>query len=113
MEFTVGEGKIIKGFENAVREMKVNEEKTVKIKPSEAYGERNEQMVFPILRDRFPPDLKIDVGGKMILKSPEGKQIPATVSSVDSQKIMIDLNHPLAGKELTFKLKLIAVNYRK
>ena len=108
LEFTLGENQVIPGFENAVKDMKLNEEKTFKINPKEAYGEKNEQLVVTLPRERFPP--KIEVGGRLVLKGPEGQHIPAIVTEVDTDKVIIDLNHPLAGKELTFKIKVIAIN---
>ena len=106
--FTIGENQVIKGFEDGVKEMKLNEEKTIKINPSDAYGEKNEQLIREIPRDKFPPE--VQVGGSLILKSPEGQQIPAVVSEVKDDSVTIDLNHPLAGKELTFKVKVVGIN---
>ena len=83
-------------------------QKIFKIKPSDAYGEKNEQLIREIPRDKFPPE--VQVGGSLILKSPEGQQIPAVVSEVKDDSVTIDLNHPLAGKELTFKVKVVGIN---
>ena len=108
LEFTIGENQVIPGFENGVKDMKLNQEKTIKIKPEDAYGEKNEQLIREIPRDKFPPE--VQVGGSLILKSPEGQQIPAVVTEVKDDSVTIDLNHPLAGKELTFKVKVVEVN---
>ena len=110
LEFTIGENQVIPGFENAVKEMKVNEEKTIKIKPEDAYGQKNEKLVMDVPRDKFPRDLKIEAGGQVMLKSPQGHKVLAFVKVVKGDKVFIDLNPPLAGKELTFKLKLVSVN---
>ena len=108
LEFTIGQNQVIPGFENAVREMKLNEEKTIKIKPEDAYGESIKELIRDIPRDKFPP--KIDVGGRLVLKSPEGKSVPAVIIGVKQDTVTIDLNHPLAGKELNFKINVVGVN---
>ena len=110
LEFTIGRGEVIRGFEKAVAEMELSEEKNVKIMPSDAYGEKNEKLVFRIPGDKFPKD--VQAGGRILLKSPHGQQIPATVTDIDKDGVLIDLNHPLAGKELNFKIKVVEViNY--
>ena len=73
LEFTIGENQIIPGFENGVKEMKLNEEKTIKIKPEDAYGTANDSLVISILRERFPSE--VQVGGRLIMKSPEGHSV--------------------------------------
>lgn len=107
LEFTIGENQVIPGFENGVKEMKLNEEKTIKINPKDAYGEKNEQLIVAVPRDRFPPE--IEVGGRLILKGPQGQQIPAQITEVKDNRVTIDLNHPLAGKELNFKVKVVGI----
>ncbi|MBI2658262.1 peptidylprolyl isomerase [Candidatus Woesearchaeota archaeon] len=108
LEFTLGEGQVIKGFEDGVASMGLNEEKTIKINPEEAYGQKNEQLVIKVPRDQFPKE--IEVGGKLMLKGPQGQQLPAEITNIAEDQVTIDLNHPLAGKELNFKLKLIAID---
>jgi len=110
LEFTLGEDGIIKGFEEGVRDMKLDEEKTVKIKPEDAYGVQQKELMLEFPRDKFPAEMNIEVGGRLILKGPDGQNLPAVVSEVKSDVVVIDLNHPLAGKELTFKIKVIGVN---
>ena len=109
LEFTVGEGQVIPGFEDAVRDMNLNDEKTVKINPEQAYGQKMNQLIMQVPRDKFPAELNIEVGGRLVLKSPEGQNIPAVVSEVKKDVVVIDMNHPLAGKELTFKIKIVEV----
>ena len=108
LEFTIGNNEVIAGFENAIKDLELNQEKTIKIMPEEAYGNKNEQLIITVPRERFPP--QIEVGGRLVLKGPEGQHIPAVVSEVNSDGVMIDLNHPLAGKDLTFKVKVVGVN---
>ncbi len=108
LEFTIGNSEVIQGFENAVKDMKLNQEKTIKLKPEDAYGEKNKQLIVNVPREKFPPN--VEVGGRLILKSPQGQSIPAFVSEVNDNSVVIDLNHPLAGKELTFKIKVVGIN---
>ena len=108
LEFTIGNNEVIAGFENGVKDMKLNQEKTITINPKDAYGEKNQQLIISVPRDKFPP--KIEVGGRLILKGPQGQNIPAFVNEVNENNVVVDLNHPLAGKELTFKIKVIEIN---
>ena len=110
LEFTIGNGEVISGFENGIKDMKLNQEKTIKIKPQDAYGEKNQQLIISVARAGFPKDIKIEAGSRLVLKSPQGQQIPAFVSEVKEDSIVIDMNHPLAGKELTFKVKVVGIN---
>ena len=88
--------------------MKKREEKEIIIKPEEAYGERNEKLITSAPRDKFPP--QVEVGGMLVLKGPNGERLPATVKEVKNDIVTIDMNHPLAGKDLNFKIKIVAVN---
>lgn len=108
LEFEIGASQVVPGFENGIKEMKLNEEKTIRIKPSEAYGEKNPELIKEIPRNKFPPE--VQVGGHLILKGPEDRQIPAIVKEVKEDSVTIDFNHPLAGKELTFKVKVVGIN---
>lgn len=108
LEFTIGENRVIKGFEDGVQDMKLNQEKTIKIKPEEAYGARDERMVVSVPRDKLPQE--IEKGGRLILKGPEGQQLPAVITEITEDVVKIDLNHPLAGKELNFKVKVVGIN---
>ena len=108
LEFTIGENQVIAGFENGVKEMKLNEEKTIKMKAKDAYGEKNSQLIITVPRDKFPPE--IEINGRLVLKGPQGQQLPAVITEVNNDNVVIDLNHPLAGKELNFKVKVVAVD---
>ena len=108
LEFTIGNNQVIAGFENGIKEMKLNEEKGIKINAKDAYGERDEKMVVAVPRSKFPPE--IQVGGHLLLKGPEGQRMPAKIKDVKENEVLIDLNHPLAGKELNFRVKVVAIN---
>jgi len=108
LEFTIGNNQVIKGFEDGIKGMKLNDEKTIKIKAKDAYGERDERMVASVPRDKFPPE--VQAGGTLLLKGPNGERLPAVVKEVKDNIVVIDMNHPLAGKELNFKIKVVGIN---
>jgi len=108
--FTVGAGQMIPGFEKAVLGMALDEEKEVTIPSAEAYGERNEAMIRDFERSQFPEDMTPEVGQVIGLQTESGQQVPGTITVVGDEKVTIDLNHQLAGKDLTFLLKVVAIN---
>lgn len=110
LDFVVGENHVIKGFEDAVLGMKVGEEKEISIKPKEAYGERKEELVREFDRKQIPLKEELKVGMILGFNAPNGQQFPATITKVSDDKITFDLNHPLAGKQLNFKIKLVKIN---
>ena len=103
LQFAAGQGQVVKGFDEAVVGMKQGEEKEIHVTPENAYGDRNDQLVQQVPKDNVPPDVK--EGMVLGVKTPDGKQFPATVTEVGEQ-ITLDLNHPLAGKNLNFKIKI-------
>ncbi len=109
IEFKVGSGEVIKGFEEAVIGMKKGEEKEFKIPPSEAYGDHNPELVKDIPREQFPKDMEIKQGTIIGIDIPGAGQIPATITKVTDSSVTLDLNPPLAGKTLNFKIKIVDV----
>ena len=110
LEFTVGEGKIIKGFDEAVIGMAVGEEKEITLKPEKAYGEKKEDLFKKFQRDKLPKDKEPKPGMVIMLGTPDGKKFPARITEVTEKDVTIDLNHPLSGKTLTFNIKITEVN---
>jgi FKBP-type peptidyl-prolyl cis-trans isomerase 2 len=108
LEFEVGAGHVIKGFEDAVVGMKEGDEKEFKLQPEEAYGEPNPRLVKELPRDKLPGD-KLEVGVTLTVTLPNGRQIPATITKMTNEYVYLDMNHPLAGKVLTFKIKVVGV----
>jgi len=107
LEFEAGAGMVVPGFDNAVIGMDVNEEKTVTLKPEEAYGPRNDQAIQKVPKDKFPAEAK---EGMMIgVPLPNGQQIPAKIEKIDEKEVTIDMNHPMAGKTLIFKIKIVEI----
>jgi len=109
LEFVAGVGQVVPGFDNAVIGMEKGEEKEVEIEPQEGYGERREELRKEIPRDMLPRDQEPKEGMILMMQSPEGHQFPAKISEVTGDKITVDLNHPLAGKKLIFKIKIVDI----
>ena len=109
LEFVVGAGQLIKGFDEAVVGMKVGEEKEVKILPEDAYGLHHPELVKEMPRELFPADQDIQPGMLFMVALQNGRQIPVQISKVSDDEITVDLNSPLAGKTLTFKIKIIDI----
>jgi peptidylprolyl isomerase len=109
-EFTLGADQTIPGFEKAVFGMKVGEKKTVTIPADEAYGPRSEDMVGEYPREKLPSDLNPQVGQQLVMTRPDGAKMIATIIDVsDNNTVTIDLNHPFAGKDLTFEIELVKI----
>ncbi len=107
LEFEAGSGQVIPGFDNSVIGMEKGQEKEIKLSPAEAYGERNPELIKKIPKDQVPTEKKLEKGMMLALKLPNGAQMPGLVSEVDDKEVTLDLNHPLAGKALTFKIKIL------
>lgn len=106
LTFELGKHQVVKGFEDAVRGMEIGESKKVTLKPEEAYGAHNPELLKKIEKSRLPEGQKPEVGFMLMLKSPQGHQMPARITEVGEKEITIDLNHPLAGKTLIFTIEL-------
>lgn len=109
LEFSVGGGQIIPAFEEAIKGMKEGEEKSFTIKPADAYGQYNPQMKKELPRSQVPLDKEPQEGMMLEVKTPDGKRFPVKVDSFDENKIVLDLNHPLAGKNLNFDVKIASI----
>jgi peptidylprolyl isomerase len=109
LEFTLGTGSVIAGFDEAVTGMAVGDEKTVTIPADQAYGDRSEAMLLRMPRDQFPPDLEPEVGQQLQMEQDESMFV-VTVHEVGDDAVILDANHPLAGKDLTFKLRLVEIS---
>lgn len=107
LEFTIGEGRIIPGLEEAVVGMAPGDQKTVEVEPDRAYGHHREDLIVDVSRSKLPEDLSPEVGQKLQMQSEQGQTFPVTVTEVFEQEIRLDANHPLAGRSLTFDLELV------
>jgi peptidylprolyl isomerase len=109
LEFTIGEGQVIPGFEAAVVGMGVGEAKTVTIPVADAYGERIEEMVAEVPRTDLPADLVVEVGQQLEVTQEDGQVFQVLITEVTDSQITIDANHPLAGRELIFDISLMEI----
>jgi peptidylprolyl isomerase len=110
LEFKTGAGQMIKGFEDAVMGMELNEKKVFTLSPGDAYGERDESRTHQFSRSEIPPEISPEVGQLLALTSPEGQQIPARITAMDDKQVTVDLNHPLAGQSLTFEVEVVGIS---
>ncbi|MFP3937821.1 MAG: peptidylprolyl isomerase [Phycisphaerae bacterium] len=108
LEFTVGQGEIIPGFEQAVVGMDKGEEKTVDVPADEGYGQHTEERVVTVHREQLPEDLDPQVGQQLEVRQGE-QTIPVVVTDINEQQVTLDANHPLAGKDLQFDIKVLEV----
>jgi peptidylprolyl isomerase len=109
LEFTIGEGQSIPGLEHAVVGMNPGEAKSFHIEAKEAYGPHHDKLVMKIDRKTLPPDLKPKVGKRLLLHREDGHTVAVTVTDMSKSSITIDANHPLAGEDLTFDIRLIEI----
>jgi peptidylprolyl isomerase len=110
LEFEMGAGMVIPGFEKGVQGMEVGEKKSIHIPAAEAYGERREEMIMQFERSQLPEGLEPTVGMGLQMQGPEGQPVPVMITAVDEVSITIDANHQLAGQNLNFELELVEVD---
>ncbi|MBU4246454.1 MAG: peptidylprolyl isomerase [Nanoarchaeota archaeon] len=113
LEFQIGANQVIPGFENAMVGMKEGEEKNVKLSVADAYGEYNPQMVGKVPKAQLPKGQEPKIGMILMVGLPNGMQVPVKIVAVDAESVSIDLNHPLAGKALNFKIKIVGIGDSK
>jgi peptidylprolyl isomerase len=109
LEFVLGGGDLIAGFDKAVRGMKVGEIKTVTIPVNEAYGPYIDKLVVVFKREELPENLEPVIGQQMDVREPDGTTVRVVVTNVSDASITVDANHPLAGKDLTFEIELVEI----
>lgn len=109
LEFEMGAGMVIPGFETGVKDMAVGEKKTIHIPAAEAYGEKREEMVMEFERSKLPEELDPAVGMGLQMQGPQGQPIPVQITAVGEETVTLDANHPLAGQDLNFELELVAL----
>ncbi|MFX0065948.1 MAG: peptidylprolyl isomerase [Candidatus Hermodarchaeota archaeon] len=107
LEFEVGSGQLIKGFDEAVIGMVTGEEKEIKLDPADAYGDYNAELTQTVPRDTLPKEPEPKPGMSLLMVLPDGKRFPVTIAEVTDEEVILDLNHPLAGKTLIFKIKIV------
>lgn len=109
LEFTVGTGAVIKGFDNGVVNMTVGEKRTLNIPVEEAYGPKNDELIMEFPKANIPADLNPQVGMDLQMSNPQGQVFPVKVAAISNEFITLDANHPLAGEALIFDIELVEI----
>ena len=109
LEFTVGAGQMIKGFDAAMPGMSVGEKKTINILPEDGYGEKDQQAIIEFPKENIPKDINVEVGMQLQLRNEAGQPFPVTITEIKDNVIVLDGNHSLAGKELVFDIELMEI----
>ncbi|MBI3883945.1 MAG: FKBP-type peptidyl-prolyl cis-trans isomerase [Sphingobacteriales bacterium] len=109
LEFTVGAGQMIPGFDAAMPGMAIGEKKTINIAPADAYGEKNDEAIIEFPKENIPADMKLEPGMQLTLSNQQGQPVPVVVVEVKDDVIVLDANHFLAGKELVFDIELVEI----
>jgi len=109
LEFTVGNGQVIKGFDNALLNMEPGQKKTVTIPVAEAYGDRNDDMMMEYPKSEFPADMQPQVGMELHMSDNQGNVFPVVIAEVNNDTVLLDANHPLAGQDLIFDIELVSI----
>ena len=109
LEFTVGAGQMIKGFDDAMPGMNLGEKKTINIAPEDAYGPRSEEAIIEFPKQNVPADIKLEPGMPLTLSNQDGQPVPVIIVEVKEEVIVLDANHFLAGQELIFDIELVEI----
>ena len=109
LEFIIGNSQIIPGFEQSIVGMKPGESKVVEIPQDKAYGPHREEMVLAVDLKQVPQDIKLEIGQKLQIPQADGRKILVTVTDISKEKVKLDANHPLAGKDLIFEVHLVEI----
>jgi FKBP-type peptidyl-prolyl cis-trans isomerase 2 len=109
LQFEVGSGMVIAGFDNGVVGMAVGEKKTIQIPVDEAYGPKNPDMVIEFPVSEFPDDLQLEIGQRLNMTNGAGQIIPVVITEIGQETVMLDANHPLAGEDLVFDIELVEI----
>ncbi|HWI91482.1 MAG TPA: peptidylprolyl isomerase [Flavisolibacter sp.] len=109
LEFEVGSGQVIKGFDEGVKGMTVGEKKKVEIPVGDAYGEKSQDLLIEFPKEQFPADMTPEVGQQLMMSNGSGQSFPVIIKEVREDSVLLDANHPLAGQELVFDIELVEI----
>ena len=109
LQFSLGQGQVIAGFEEAVVGMSPGDSKSVTIPSEQAYGPYQDELVIVVDEQQIPSELSVEVGQQLQMRHSNGQAVPVTVTDIAEDKVTLDANHPLAGKDLTFDIELVTV----
>jgi peptidylprolyl isomerase len=107
LEFTVGKGKVIKGMENAVIGMKTGETKTAVIKPADGYGPKDQALIWTVAVTELPAGTPLEIPTEVAFTRADGTAVEGRITKIEGDQVTIDGNHPLAGRNLTFEIKVV------
>ena len=110
IEFTVGQGQMIKGFDDGVLELSVGDKKTLNLSPENAYGDVDERAFIPVEKSNFPPKFKFEVGEMVQGRTQQGMPVNAKIMEIKDNEVVLDMNHPLAGKSLSFDVEVVEIS---
>ncbi len=109
LEFEVGSGMVIKGFDDGVTGMVVGDKKTINIPFDEAYGPRQPEMIVEFPKEKFPKDMELELGMQLMMNNGADQQFPVVVTQIKEEVVVLDANHPLAGQDLVFDIELVEI----
>lgn len=109
LEFRLGTGQVIAGFERTVEGMALGESRTARLNAGDAYGTHRAELVLELPREGFPKDVTPEAGQQLELQQDDGQRIPVVVTAVEGETVTLDANHPLAGEALTFEIELVEI----
>ncbi|OCB78390.1 FKBP-type peptidyl-prolyl cis-trans isomerase [Flavobacterium crassostreae] len=110
LAFTLGEGRLIPGFEKGLIDMKLNEKKTINIAKEDAYGDARQDLIVEVPKSELPQEMTPEVGMGLVSKTPEGQEMNLLVVEVKDETVVLDGNHPLAGRDLIFDLEVVEIS---
>lgn len=109
LQFIIGGGQVIPGFDIAVTGMETGQIRTTVIEPNDAYGNHSQELVTEVARDRFPADMELEVGQQLQVGLADGQQAIVMIVDLSEEAVTLDANHPLAGQQLTFEIELVEI----
>ncbi|TLU87742.1 MAG: peptidylprolyl isomerase [Chlorobium sp.] len=109
LKFTIGEGQVIPGFDNALIDMEPGDVRITVIPAEEAYGEHSTELVTDVDRERFPADMELEIGQQLQVGLADGEQAVVMIVDLTDTSVTLDANHPLAGQQLTFEIELVEI----
>ncbi len=109
LKFTLGQGKLIPGFETGILDMAVNDKKIIFIPSDQAYGQRQDEMMHEVKKSQLPQESKPEVGMPLSSQGPDGQEMHFIITEIKEESIIVDGNHPLAGKDLTFEIEVLSI----
>jgi len=109
LEFTVGSGQVIRGFEEGVKGMSIGEKRTLEIPVQDAYGEKNKDLIIEFPLTQFPADMQPEIGQQLMMSNGSEQSFPVTIKEIKEDSVLLDANHPLAGQDLIFNIELVEI----